>query len=322
MIEGIIRKLFKYFIDRAKHLVLPGFDRTPLYEVMVFFWHGLLNGAINLRASAFSFNFFLSLFPAAIVAFTLIPYVPIPHFQDAFLMLIRDLIPDQVYQAVETTLLDIVNRPRGGLMSLGFVLALFFATSGANSLIDAFNQTVHEMETRSFVKQQVIAVVLVLIVSVIVGVAIVLSTLGPHLLHYLAVQGILRSVVAVYLISSLRWLIIAVMLLFAFSFLYYLAPAGRNKFRFISAGSMLSTLLTILASIAFNYYVNNFSRYNTLYGSIGTLMIIMIWINFNALAVIIGFELNASIRGAKKRIEERGTNKVFGQTNKGRKMIL
>jgi membrane protein len=97
-------------------------------------------------------------------------------------------------------------------------------------------------------------------------------------------------------------LVITAMFLFAFSFLYYLAPAGENKFRFISAGSMLSTMLTIAASVAFNYYVNNFSRYNTLYGSIGTLMIIMIWINFNALAVIIGFELNASIMGAKKKI--------------------
>ena len=144
--------------------------------------------------------------------------------------------------------------------------------------------------------------ILVLIVSVIAGIAIVLITLGPHVLNFLAQQGILKSVITVYLISALRWLIIAFMLLFAFSFLYYLAPAGENKFRFMSAGSMLSTLLTIAASIAFNYYVNNFSRFNTLYGSIGTLMIIMIWINFNALAVIIGFELNASILGARKKM--------------------
>jgi membrane protein len=298
----IWKRLIHDFIARAKHIVLPGFDGIPLYEVAVFFWHGLLNGSINLRASAFSFNFFLSLFPTLIFVFTLIPYIPVPHFQDALLLLIRDLMPDQVYQTVEATLLDIVSRPRGGLMSLGFVLALFFSTSGMDSLIDAFNQTVHEIETRSFLKQKLVSLILVLIVSVIVGITIVLITLGPHFLTFLTEGGILHSAFTVFTISALRWLIITVMLLFAFSFLYYLAPAGENKFRFISGGSMLTTLLTIAASMAFNYYVNNFSRFNTLYGSIGTLMIIMIWINFNALAVIIGFELNASIRGAKKKI--------------------
>lgn len=300
---GIIRKrLIHDLLARVKHVVLPGFDGIPLYEVAVFFWHGILNGSINARASAFSFNFFLSLFPTAIFVFTLIPYIPMPHFQDTLLLLIHDLMPDQAYQAVEATLLDIVNRPRGGLMSLGFVLALFFSTSGVNSLIDAFNQTVHKIETRTFLKQQLISVALVLIVSVIVGIAIILITIGPYFLRFLAENGILQGVLTLYLISYLRWLIIVAMFLFAFSFLYYLAPAGVNKFRFISAGSMLSTILTIAASVAFNYYVNNFSRYNTLYGSIGTLMIIMIWINFNAMAVIIGFELNASIRGAKKKI--------------------
>lgn len=300
---GMGKRMLSDRFNGIKHLVLPGFDGIALYEVAVFFWHGLMNGSVNLRASAFSFNFFLSLFPTIIFVFTLIPYIPVPHFQDALLLLIRDLMPDQVYHTVEATLLDIVNRPRGGLLSLGFFLALFFSTSGMDSLIDAFNQTVHEIETRSFLKQKFISVILVLIVSIITGIAIVLITLGPHFLNFLAQQGILKSIITVYLISALRWLIIAFMLLFAYSFLYYLAPAGENKFRFMSAGSMLSTLLTLAASIAFNYYVNNFSRFNTLYGSIGTLMIIMIWINFNALAVIIGFELNASILGARKKID-------------------
>ncbi len=300
--KSIFIKSLSDGLNRVKHVVLPGFDGIPLYEVAVFFWHGLTNGSINLRASAFSFNFFLSLFPSLIFVFTLIPYIPVPHFQDALLLLIRDLMPDQVYHAVEATLLDIVNRPRGGLLSLGFFLALYFSTSGMDSLIDAFNQTVHEIETRSFLKQRLISVILVLIVSIIAGIAIVLITLGPHVLNFLTEQGILKSTVTVYLVSALRWLIIVFMLLFAFSFLYYLAPAGENKFRFMSAGSMLSTLLTVAMSVAFNYYVNNFSRYNSLYGSIGTLMIIMLWLNFNALAVIIGFELNASILGARKKI--------------------
>jgi len=303
---GVIQNKWRQnLLVGVKNIVLPGFDGIPLYDVAVFFWHGILNGSLNMRASAFSFNFFLSLFPTIIFVFTLIPYIPVPHFQDELLRLIRDLMPDQAYRSVEATLLDIISRPRGGLMSLGFILALFFSTSGINSLIDAFNQTVHEIETRSFFKQQLISVVLVLIVFIVVGIAVVLITLGPPVLRFLAENGILQGGWTLYLITWLRWMIIVAMFLFAFSFLYYLAPAGRNKFRFMSAGSLLSTILTIAASMAFNYYVNNFSHYNTLYGSIGTLMIIMIWINFNALAVIIGFELNASIMGAKKKIDEK-----------------
>jgi len=300
---GVMRnRWIQSLLIRAKQVVLPGFDGIPLYDVAVFFWHGILNGSLNMRASAFSFNFFLSLFPTIIFVFTLIPYIPVPHFQDELLRLIRDLMPDQAFRSVEATLLDIISRPRGGLMSLGFVLALFFSTSGINSLIDAFNQTVHEIETRSFLKQQLVSIVLVLIVFIVVGIAVVLITLGPPVLRFLTENGILRGGWTLYLITWLRWMIITTMFIFAFSFLYYLAPAGRNKFRFLSAGSLLSTILTIAASMAFNYYVNNFSHYNTLYGSIGTLMIIMIWINFNALAVIIGFELNASIMGARKKI--------------------
>jgi len=300
---GVMRnRWIQSLLIRAKQVVLPGFDGIPLYDVAVFFWHGILNGSLNMRASAFSFNFFLSLFPTIIFVFTLIPYIPVPHFQDELLRLIRDLMPDQAFRSVEATLLDIISRPRGGLMSLGFVLALFFSTSGINSLIDAFNQTVHEIETRSFLKQQLVSIVLVLIVFIVVGIAVVLITLGPPVLQFLAENGILRGGWTLYLITWSRWMIITTMFIFAFSFLYYLAPAGRNKFRFLSAGSLLSTILTIAASMAFNYYVNNFSHYNTLYGSIGTLMIIMIWINFNALAVIIGFELNASIMGARKKI--------------------
>jgi membrane protein len=145
---------------------------------------------------------------------------------------------------------------------------------------------------------------LVFIISIIIIIAISLITIGPPVLRFLVEYGVIKDNFTFLLIGIIRWLVIIGMFLFAFSFLYYLAPAGKNKFRFISAGSTLSTILTIAASIGFNYYVNNFSKYNTLYGSIGTLMIVMIWINFNAFVVLIGFELNASIRGAKKFLKK------------------
>lgn len=284
-----------------RKLVIPGFDGMPVYDVAAFFIRGLQKGSLSMRAAAFSYNFFLALFPAIIFFFTIIPYIPIAGFQDNLLSLLQEFIPLKAYEAVQETLFDIVKRPRGGLLSLGFIMALYFSTNGIHSLIMAFNQTRHTIETRSWIKQRLISIVLVFILSLLVIIAIVLITLGPVALDFLVKHGMLRDSFSYYLIIAGKWIISSAMLFFAFSFLYYLAPAAESRFRFISAGSTLTTVLTILASVGFNYYVNSFSQYNTLYGSIGTLIIIMVWIFFNAMIVLIGFELNVSIRNAKRK---------------------
>lgn len=284
-----------------RRLIIPGFDGMPVYDVASFFITGLQKGAISMRAAAFSYNLFLALFPAIIFFFTIIPYIPIAGFQDNLLNLMEDFIPKKAYVVVEETLFDIVKRPRGGLLSLGFVMAMYFSTNGIHSLIVAFNQSRHTKETRSWIKQRLISIVLVFILSLLVIIAIVLITLGPVALDFLVTHNMLRDSFTYYLLIAGKWIISSALLFFAFSFLYYLAPAAESRFRFISAGSTLSTILTILASVGFNYYVNSISQYNTLYGSIGTLIIIMVWIFFNAMIVLIGFELNVSIRNAKRK---------------------
>ena len=275
----------------------------PLYDVAGFFIRGLQKGAISTRAAAFSYNFFLALFPAIIFFFTIIPYIPVSGFQDSLLDLMQNFIPKNAYAAVEGTLFDIVKRPRGGLLSIGFVMALYFSTNGIHSLIQSFNQTVHSIETRGWFRIRLISFVLVIILSLLVVMAIVLITLGPVAIDFLMQNNIIHGALGYYLIMTGKWLVTLAMLFFAFSFLYYLAPSRKSRFRFISAGSTLATLLTATTSVGFNYYVNHLSRYNTLYGSIGTLIIVMIWIYFNAMIVLIGFELNVSIQNARhKRI--------------------
>jgi membrane protein len=296
----MVWKPVRSFIVFTNRLVLPGFDGLALYDVSVFFIRGIQRGSITSRASSFSFNFFLAAFPAIIFFFTIIPYIPVVHFQDTLLELMRDFIPEKAYGAVEETLFDIVKRPRGGLLSIGFILAMYFSTNGINSLMESFNQTYHTIETRSAYKQRLVSILLVLILSVLVILAITLIIVGPIVLRFLTSENILRDRFTLQLIILGKWIIVAALFFFVFSFLYYLAPAKRRQFRFISAGSTLATILTIITSIGFNYYVNNFLRYNTLYGSIGTLMIVMLWIYFNAIIVLVGFELNASIFNAKQ----------------------
>lgn len=292
-------------VSFSRKLVIPGFDGMPLYDVTEFFLKGLSKGALSMRAAAFSYNFFLALFPAIIFFFTIIPYIPVDGFQDHLLDLMQGFIPHKVYNAVQETLFDIVKRPRGGLLSLGFIMAMYFSTNGIHSLIEAFNQTRHTIETRSWIKQRLISIVLVFILSLLVIIAIVLITLGPVALDFLEKHNMLKDSFSYYMLIAVKWIVSTALLFFAFSFLYYLAPAAESRFRFISPGSTLSTILTILASIGFNYYVNSISQYNSLYGSIGTLIIVMLWIFFNAMIVLIGFELNVSIRNAKKKFRSK-----------------
>jgi len=288
----------------SKRLVLPGFDGAPLFNVAVFFVKGIQKGAITNRAAALSFNTFLAIFPAIIFFFTLIPYIPIANFQDSLLNLLEDIIPQQIFATVEETLFDIIKRPRGNLLSVGFILAMYFATNSINSLMEAFNQTYHAKDSRSPFRQRMVSVALVLILSFLVIIAIALITFGPIVLTWLQTHNLLTDGLAIFMISAGKWLITLGLLFFAFSFLFYMAPSGKQRFRFISAGSTMTTLLFIAASVGFNFYVNNFSKYNTLYGSIGTLIVFMMWIYFNAIIVLLGFELNASISAARKNYDQ------------------
>lgn len=289
------KRLLIYFKLILQKIVIPGFDGVSIYEVLNFFFKGLVKGAITMRASAVAFNFFLALFPTIIFIFTIIPYLPIADFDIVVFDLLKDILPNSTYETVYETVENILTQPQGGLLSAGFAMALFFSTTGIISLIEAFNQTYHSIQARSFFKQYVIALFLVIIISGLVLLGISLMIGGGVFIGYLQSKEWIDSGFQTFMLQFLKWFIVVCIFFFAISFLYYLGPSRRQRFRFISAGSTLSTLLIIILSIGFNYYIDNFSRYNTLYGSIGTLIIVMLWMYFVSIVILIGFELNASI---------------------------
>ena len=293
-------RIISWPIKVSKKIVLPGFDGLPLYDVTRFFIKGLYEGYITSRASSISFNFFLAIFPSLLFLFTIIPFVPIENFQQSLLGLISDLVPTSTYETIGETVEDIVIRPRGGLLSIGFLLTLYFSTTGIHSLMEGFNSTFHSIETRSWIKQRLISILLVFIISILLIISIGLMTFGTALLSLVLPEQLLTSTIYTAFIWFLKWLVILLTLFFTISFVYYLAPAKKRHFRFISAGSSLATILVILTTLGFNFYVDNFARYNVLYGSIGTLMIVLLWIYFNSFSLLIGFELNASILKAKR----------------------
>jgi len=281
--------------QKARFIKLPFFDGEPLYDVAVFFWKGLVDGAISTRASAIAFNFILAIFPAIIFVFTLIPYIPIDNFQEQLLILLQSIMPQNAFAAIQGTIEDIITQPRGGLLSFGFLAAFIFATNGIVSVIAAFNGTIHAIETRSWLNQRFVALILAIILTLLMTLSIALITVSQTIMNYLVENGYLQIDLTYYLLLGGKWFVICALIFFAYAFLFYLAPARKTKFRFISAGGTLATILTIITTIAFSYYINNFGKYNTLYGSIGTLVVVMLSIYFNAFILLIGFELNVSI---------------------------
>jgi len=293
----IIRNIIKF----SKEVRIPGFDGLPLYDVTAFFIKGIQEGWLSLRASAVAFNFILAIFPSIIFLFTLIAYIPITGFQEQLLEMMQVLLPASVFESVSGTFEDIITRQRGGLLSVTVISALYFSTNGLHTLIDSFNTTYHTIESRPYLIQRAIALLLTLILTIFTLVAIGLIVFGQMGMEFVREQGWLEDSLLRFSLNLARWIIILVLMFFAISVLYFLGPAKQTKWRFFSAGSSLATLLVLITSLGFSYFVESFGQYNKLYGSIGTLVIVMLWMFFNSIALLIGFELNASIEDAKLR---------------------
>ena len=291
-----------FIIQIASRIKPIGFAGLSLYDVAIFFWKGLMEGAITTRASSLAFNFFLAFFPSIIVFFTLIPYIPIEGLQETLMELLAVVLPPSTNEITFTTLDDIINNPRGGLLSLGFILALYFSTNGINSLIEAFNSSYHIREIRPLIQQRILSLGLTLLLSVMLIIAIGLIIFGTVVVNYLVETEIITSSAADLIIYG-KWMVMLAMLFFGISILFHLGPALKSKWKLFTPGSIFATIFIIITSIGFNYYINNFSQYNKIYGSIGTLMIILLWMYFNSIILLTGFELNASISNAKQRSE-------------------
>jgi len=299
-IENIIELSFvKKLIQFSKDNTLWGLRGMSIYNVLEFFLHSIIKGAIAVRASAVAFNFFLGIFPAIIFFFTLIPYIPIDNFQVELLKLIKDITPSFAYETIETTITDIATNKRGSLLSFGFLSALYFSTKGINSLILAFNATSLTLDTRRWLNQQLISIFLTLSMVILVSLAVFLITITDPVLDFLVTKKLLVVDLVYYIVILAKWLVVFILFLVSVSTLYYYAPASKENWKFISVGSILSTILGIIISLGFAYFVNNFGQYNKLYGSIGTLIVILMWMYLNSFVIILGFELNVSIKNAK-----------------------
>ena len=246
----------------------------------------------------------LAFFPATIFLFTLIPYIPIKNFQAELLYITETILPKNAYNAFQATLVDIVVRQNGKLLSLGFVSALYFATNGVTNLMQAFNRSSLIVEERSWWKRRGIALTLTVVISIMLLISLTIMTGGEAVITFLRNHIFTKRHFWIYIIMISRWLIVSAIFFTTISILYRYGPANKQKWKFFSTGSVMATILAVLTSAGFSYYVNHFSSYNKVYGSIGTLIILMLWLNLNSLILLIGFELNASIDYSRRNIKK------------------
>ncbi len=298
-------KLYRQLIAFSERTSFPGFQGESIYSVMRFFIKQMANENLNTRSSALAFSFFLALFPAIIFLFTLIAYVPIDDTKDEVLRFFQGILPDATYQAVKNTINDILRKKHGNLLSVGFLLALYFSSNGFFSLMQLFNKYSHSRETRSYIKQRLISIFLALFFSILIVASVGIITLGEDLLQWMLGHHFIKGRAMYNMLTVVRWLITLGLFFTTISSLFYFAPSKKHKWSFISAGSTLATILSVVSSLVFSYYVNNFGSYNKIYGSIGTLIVVLLIIQFNCMILQIGFELNVSIENAvRDRLRE------------------
>jgi len=287
-----------FLLKRSKHLYLPGFEGVPLYDVLRFFYQQLKTHGLFERASAIAYNFIMATPPSFLFLFTLIPNLPFiskKSIQVQLHALIFDIIPSKVYNKEIIKFVDsFIYGSKIGLLSFGLLLSLFFASSAMMGLMRSFNKKYLGFEKRKGLQQRWIAIKLTMILfGLLVAYLILLISQGA-LLKLVVKSSNWREI-----IGYSRWVLIILLVFFAIGFIFRYAPSVQKRWKMNSPGTLLATTLSILASILFSFFVNNFGRYNVLYGSIGTIMMMMALIYINSLALLIGFELNVSIKSLK-----------------------
>jgi membrane protein len=307
-------KIVAFFTDHPLWLRLvqwsrthsfPGLKRIPLHNLLVFIEKELQEDAIVTRANSMAFSFFMALFPAIIALFTLLPYTPLyemvvevngeqEQFQDVLRNNITEVMPGEAGNMLFGTIKEIATKPRGGLLSFGFFLAIWFASEGMVSMMRGMEKKYQSFKKRTPFQKRMMAIQLTFLIGLVLVGSVVFVILGNTILgfvfHYIKADSLTK-----WLLFTFRWAVVLLLFYTTFSTIYRFGSSTKRKVTFFNPGAMLATVLSLIISWGFSFYVDNFGNYNALYGSIGALIVLMIWIQLNCMILLIGFELNAGI---------------------------
>jgi membrane protein len=290
---------FRFLERRTKRIYLPGFQGVPLFDVVKYFMSQVRKVGINDRARSIAFSFLTAIPAAMIFICTLIPYLPVSRqIEHQLLLITKDIAPNQnTYVLVSQFLQDFLEKPRVGLLSFGFLLALFYSSNAMIGIMRSFNKSLIYNTRRNTLQTRWMAIRLTaLVLCMVIGSVIILVTQAELLGDVLRGMHVRRNDHSYrWLFRTLRWVVIIPLFYLTIACIYKYGPAVQKRWSLFSPGTLLATGLTILTTLAFSFWVNRFGTYNKIYGSLGTVMILMVLVYFNSFVLLIGYELNVSI---------------------------
>jgi len=291
-----------------KRIKFKKYHDLTLYRFLKIFLHNVQEDEILDRANGVAYNFIVAIFPTVIFLFTLIPYIT-PYFSEIntnnIMDFLRGLLPPSMYEVIASTVFDIISNQRGGLLTFGFLFAFYLATNGMMALMRAFNACYRTVERRNPFKMRITATGLTLAMSLSLFLAIILLVVGQLVIDYVttninAYAALNLDQFTIYMLFALRFIVLFIVFFVAISFIFYFGPAVHYNWSFFSIGSLLSALACIGVSYGFSFYITNFGTYNKVYGSIGVLIALMIWIQLLTTVLLLGYEVNASLHYGSK----------------------
>jgi membrane protein len=289
--------LFKvrHFLERFHPY---GFGGLNLWEISSFLIIAFSDVRTTMRSASISFRIFLAFFPAIITLFTLIPFIPINNFQEDVFLGIKSILPGDTFQFIEGTLYDLINKKQSTLLSIGFVLMFYYASASMNAIMQAFQSSEHiEVSAHPFIVR-ILSFIMMLVLGIMFLLAMVLTSLSESTFLTMHEKGIIGDKGIIPFLTFGQW---TISISFVYCIITILYNSGinmriRKNWKFLNTGSIFTTVLLIATSFGFSYFLENFAQFNKLYGSLGTLMVILIWLNLNMVILLVGFDLNALIR--------------------------
>ena len=293
-IEKYILKIpiIRLLIIIPQKIYLPKFKGLTLYDLLKTYFFGIIEGTFSSRAGSIAFSFFMALFPFILFLLNLIPYLPIEPYH--FVEFIDDVLPKDTSSFFMPVILDIIDNPRGGLLSFVFLLTIFLMSNGINAIFSSFEYSYHITINRSFFKQYFVASLVSIFLALLLLLTIVIIVFSEQFIWDLSKEEFLSN--GVFWVETIRSIIFIILVYFVIAILYYFGIKKGKSIRFFSIGAFVTTMLFVVTTYLFGVYITNFSNYNELYGSIGALLILMLYIWINSNLLLLGFELNATLK--------------------------